>query len=174
MVDRNLSPDDELQVLRKQVDDFLTDTEEARRMSERDRDYYDNFQWTAHEEAKLRSRNQAPIVVNRIKPKVEGLKGLLGIRNSDPKAYPRTQKHEETSHAVTDALRFVADNNEFNDNIKQNVAEDFFIEGYGGAIVDGVKKEKDKKKRRKKEKLPKPCPKCSTLTEAGKCHHSPQ
>ncbi len=67
-----------------------------------------------------------------------GLLGLLAIRKTDPKAYPRTQKHEKSSEAITDALRYVTDSNDFQD-CKADVAENFFVEGYGGAIVD-VKK----------------------------------
>lgn len=118
----------------KDVEDFLTNTEDARIKSERDRDYKDNKQWTAEEEAKITSRGQAPITVNRIKPKVEGLKGLLIQRKTDPKAWPRTQKHEKAAEAITDALRYVADNNNF-DKIKLDVAENDFVEGYGAAIV---------------------------------------
>ncbi len=128
--------DDLLTIVTEQVERFLLDTEEARQLSERDRDYKDHKQWTAAEVSKLKARGQAPIVVNRIKPKVDGLLGLLSMRTTDPKAYPRTKKHEKASEAITDALRFVADNNNFNDTCKMDVAENVFVEGYGGAIVD--------------------------------------
>lgn len=118
----------------QKVEKFLTDTADARFLSEKCRDYFDNKQWTEAEVKKLNSRKQAPITVNRVKPKVKGLIGLYNLRQSDPKAFPRTQKHEKASHAVTDALRYVADNNEF-DDLKLEVAEDFFVEGYGGAFV---------------------------------------
>lgn len=131
---------DSTETVKGQVEQFLNDTMDARSLQERDRDYYDHKQWTAQQEAKLRSRNQAPIVVNRIKPKVEGLIGLYNLRTVDPKAYARTKKHEKASHAITDALRFVADNNDFN-SVKQDVAEEFWVEGYSGAVVD-VKQKK--------------------------------
>jgi hypothetical protein len=117
------------------VENFLTSTADARLLSEKCRDYYDGKQWTSQEKTKLQSRGQAPIVVNRVRPKVEGLCGLYNLRKTDPKAYPRTQKHEDAAHAVTDALRFVADANDF-DDLRIEVAGDFFVEGYGGAIVD--------------------------------------
>ncbi len=128
--------DDKLNKVKDQVETFLNDTETARNASERDRDYVDHKQWTTEEINKLVARRQAPIVVNRVKPKVEGLKGLVSLRSSDPKAFPRTPKHDEAAQAVTDALRFVTDNNDFNESVKLPVAEDFFVEGYGGAIVD--------------------------------------
>jgi hypothetical protein len=127
---------------KKQVEDYLRQTQAARVNSERCRDYRDHKQWTAEEVAKLNERGQAPIVVNRVKPKVDGLLGLLNIRRSDPKAYPRTQKHEKSSEAITDALRFVTENNHF-DDCKMAVAENVFVEGYGGAIVDVTQKGDD-------------------------------
>ena len=122
--------------VKEQVERFLTDTIDARSLSERDRDYKDHKQWTGAEIARLTSRNQNPIVVNRIKPKVDGLVGLVSLRSTDPKAYPRTQKHEQASKAATDALRFVADNNDFNESTRLAVAEEMFVEGYGGAITE--------------------------------------
>lgn len=120
---------------RAQVEKFLSDTEDARHSSERCRDYFDYKQWTAEEAATLLRRKQAPIVVNRIKPKVKGLVGLYNMMKGDPKAWPRTKKHEKSAHAITDALRFVSDNNNF-DSLRLDVAEEFFVEGYGGAFVN--------------------------------------
>lgn len=129
-----MAEDLDIETVQEQVERFLTDTEAAREMSEKCRDYYDHKQWTEAEAAKLRARNQAPIVVNRIRPKVRGLVGLYNMRESDPKAFPRTKKHEKSAHAITDALRYVADNNDFGD-IRLSVADEFFVEGYGGAAV---------------------------------------
>ncbi len=120
---------------KEQVEQFLRDTDLARRLSQKCRDYFDHKQWTAEQEAKLAERRQAAIVVNRIKPKVEGLVGLYEMRKSDPKAFPRTKKHESAAYVVTDALRFVADNTDFQ-MTRLNVAEDFFVEGYGGVMAD--------------------------------------
>ena len=128
--------------LKEQVEDFLTQTEESRILSERDRDYKDNKQWTAEEREAIESRGQAAITVNRIKPKVEGLKGLLIQQKTDPKAYPRTQKHEKAAEVITDALRYVADKTDF-DDLKLDVAENVFVEGYGAAITHVVQKGQD-------------------------------
>src|SRR3990167_1408762 len=127
--------EDMLAKMRQQVEDFLHQTVDARAASEKCRDYKDGKQWTDAEKATLLKRRQAPIVINRVKPKVEGLLGLVSIRLSDPVAYPRTQKHDEVAEAATDGLRYVADNNVFNE-IKLGVAENVFVEGYGGVIID--------------------------------------
>lgn len=125
----------EISTLQQHVIDFLDQTEEARTLSERDRDYYNNRQWTPAQIAIMEARHQAPVVDNRIKPKVEGLKGLLVQRRTDPKGYARTQAHEEASEAVTDALRYVSDNVEF-DSIELDCFDNLIVEGYGGCIID--------------------------------------
>lgn len=130
----------ELEDLKKQVEHFLDTTLDARTLSERDRDYYDGYQWTEEQINALQRRKQAPIVVNRVKPKVEGLKGLLEIRATDIKAFPRNEQDEGTAHAVTDSLRYVSDNNDF-DTIKAECFEDKIIEGYCAAKV--IAKNKD-------------------------------
>ena len=124
-----------IELAHEQVDRFLTDTADARVISEKCRDYVDSKQWTEEEEKTLKARKQATIVVNRVRPKVKGLVGLYNLRKTDPKAFPRTRKHEQSAHAITDALRFVADNTVF-DETRLEVAEELFVEGYGGAIVD--------------------------------------
>lgn len=124
---------------RQHVEEFLTASETARYQAERRRDYVHNKQWTQEEEARLRARGQAPVVVNRIAPKIEGLKGLLIERQTDPKAYPRTKAHEDAAHAVTDALRYVADNTDL-DSVKLEVADDVFVEGCGAVVVEVVER----------------------------------
>ena len=82
----------------------------SRPLIERDRDYVDHKQWTSNEARTLQDRGQAAVVMNRIKPKVEFMRGLESQSRTDPKAFPRTPKHEDDAEAITDALRFVADN----------------------------------------------------------------
>lgn len=124
-----------IEVIKNHVMQYLNDTYDGRVLAERDRDYKDHKQWTQDEVNALLKRKQAPIVVNRIRPKVEGLVGLYVLRHTDPKAYPRTQKHEDSAHAITDALRYVADNTDF-EQTKIECADEFFVEGVCGAIVD--------------------------------------
>lgn len=122
----------------RQVEQWDNDTSSSNDLCKRDRDYIDHKQWTDEQAAKLKAREQAPIVVNRIKPKHEGLKGLVSIRKTDPKAFPRNPNpnDEGAAHAATDALRFIADQNDFNDSVKLPVADNFFGEGTAAAIID--------------------------------------
>lgn len=115
-------------------DEAADASDEARKLSERDRDYVNNKQWTDAEVAALKLRGQQATVVNRIKPKVEFLRGLEVQRRADPKAFPRTPKHESDADAATDAIRYVLEENDFNE-ISSDVFEDRVVEGFGGVDV---------------------------------------
>ncbi len=106
----------------------------ARELSERDRDYYDGKQLSGDELEALRKRKQPPVVSNRIAPKIDSLIGHEKRIRTDPRAYPRTPKHEAESESATDAIRFVCDNNRFS-QVRSGTAENLFIEGAGAAVV---------------------------------------
>lgn len=107
---------------------------ESRTLSERCRDYYDHKQWTSREAGILRSRKQPVITRNRIKPKVDYLKGIELQTRTDPEAAPRTPQDEEAAQAATDAVRYVYDKNNFPKK-KSEVFENLVIEGTGGVEV---------------------------------------
>jgi hypothetical protein len=107
---------------------------ESRTLCERCRDYYDHKQWTARETATLRSRKQPVITRNRIKPKVDYLRGIELQTRTDPEAAPRTQIDEESAQAATDAVRYVYDKSLFA-KVKSEVFENLVIEGAGGVEV---------------------------------------
>lgn len=110
---------------------------EARQASERDRDYVDNIQLTADEKAALRKRKQPEIVINRVKRKVDFLKGYEMSQRVDPRALPRTPQHEEDAQGVEQALRYVADDQRF-DHKRSQVWDNLLVEGAAGYRV-GVK-----------------------------------
>lgn len=117
------------------VDEFVTLTSDARLLSERCRDYYDNKQWTSEQVAALKKRKQAPIVNNRIKTKHNGLLGLTSVRKGDPQAFPRNvDADSESAEAVTDGLRYAADKATLNSTFLE-CADNFFCEGYTGVNV---------------------------------------
>lgn len=109
-------------------------TRDARLRAERNRDYYDGKQLTTEEIAALKKRGQPPVVVNYIKRKIEIMRGLERRSRTDPKAFPRNPQDEQGANAATDALRYVADQNDF-DVTRSSVYENMMIEGFGGADV---------------------------------------
>jgi hypothetical protein len=114
-------------------EDWEEKTREAREFSRRDRRYYDNDQWTAEEIAGLEARGQPVITKNRIARKINFILGEEIKKRVDPVARPRTPQHEDSARAMTDALRFVEEEQDF-DAARSAVFKDMLIEGYGGAL----------------------------------------
>lgn len=109
----------------------------ARKESERDRDYVDNKQLTAEELATYKKRGQPPVIDNRIKTKIDYLVGLEKQQRIDPKALPRTPKHEDDADAATEALRYVAEEQDY-DAKRSSVWRNILVEGAGGIGVSVV------------------------------------
>jgi hypothetical protein len=116
-------------------------TREARTKAERDRDYYDEKQWTADEIATLDARGQPAITFNRIKRKVNSMTGLEKQTRKDPKAFPRNPDDEQAASAATDACAMCARTSRWDDKRSQ-AAKELAIEGTC-AIMVGVKQTKD-------------------------------
>lgn len=106
----------------------------ARQLAERDRDYFDGKQISAEERAALRKRKQPEVVINVIKEKIDYLVGYELQQRIDPKAYPRTPRHEQEAFAASDALRFVTENEDY-DKKRSQVWRNLLIEGAGGIGV---------------------------------------
>lgn len=103
----------------------------ARDESARARDYYDGRQLTADQIKELKRRKQPIVIENLIRPKVDYLCGLERQTRTDPKAYPRTAAHEDDANAATDALRYVADDQDL-DVKMSGVFQNMLVEGFGG------------------------------------------
>jgi hypothetical protein len=135
MAEKEKSGDDLLSTVIGWYDQATDTTMDARKLSERDRDYYDNKQLTDSEVSTLNERGQPPVIINRIKAKVDTLLGLESQTRTDPKAYPRTPNDEQGAHAATDAIRFVCDKDRFPAK-RSEVFKEIIIEGTGAAIVE--------------------------------------
>lgn len=107
---------------------------EPRSESERARDYYDGRQLTPEQIKELKRRKQPIVVENLIRPKVDYLCGLERQLRTDPRAYPRTAMHDQDAEAVTDALRYVADDCRW-DVKRSNAFNHMLVEGFGGVEV---------------------------------------
>ena len=140
-----------------QLIQWFEDSEEAsyesRKLSERDRDYYDNKQLTSEEIATLNKRGQPDIINNVIQSKIDFIIGWEAANRADPKAFPRTQKDDDAAEAATDGLRYVKDDTDLEQHFSASW-ECMNVEGYNGAIElvveeagppgpDGVQKDPD-------------------------------
>ena len=124
----------DLSVLIDQFEQAEQDTREERELSERDRDYYDGKQLSPDELEALNKRRQPAVISNRIAPKVDALLGHERRMRTDPRAYPRTPKHEEEAQSATDAIRYVCDENKYS-LVRSEAAGDLFIEGVGAVSI---------------------------------------
>src|SRR6478736_4690674 len=106
---------DDVSDLVKMFEDSESATREARKLAERDRDYYDGKQWTETEVRALQDRKQPVVTYNRIQRKIDYLSGLEKQQRKDPKAFPRTPKDEEAADAATDSIRYACDDNDWDD-----------------------------------------------------------
>lgn len=123
---------------RRRFDESRSTLAEANLKSQRDRDYYDGpAQLSSDVREALKLRGQPAIYTNRIRPAVNGILGVLEQARVDPRGYPRNPEDEEAADVSTKALRFIADKSRFSD-IKQDVADNFLVEGTGACIVEMV------------------------------------
>lgn len=134
MEDALKNPGDLLTRLVNRFEEAEDSSYSARIEAERDRDYYDGRQLSAEEIAALKKRGQPQIVINRIRRKVNWLKGIETNSRTDPRAFPRTPQHQQGAEAATDSIRFVVENTGF-DQIRSRVWENMLVEGFGGAEV---------------------------------------
>ena len=114
-------------------------TVSARAEGERARDYVNGTQLTQTEKTALEKRGQPPVVINRVRRKVDWLIGLEIKQRTDPKAFARTPKHQNDAESVTDAIRFVCDDQDW-DELRTLAYENQIVEGYG--VVEVVHKQK--------------------------------
>jgi hypothetical protein len=125
---------DDVAALVQMFEEAEESTREARKLAERDRDYYDNKQWTAEEVSALERRKQPVVTYNRIARKIDFLSGLEKQQRKDPKAFPRTPKDEDAADAATDAIRYVCDDSDW-DAKRSDAWDNILIEGTGAIMV---------------------------------------
>jgi hypothetical protein len=108
-------------------------SEKGLKLSRRDREYYDNKQWTDAEVEELQKRRQPVLTKNRVARKINFILGEEIKKRVDPVARPRTPQHEDSARAATDALRYVEEEQGF-DQVRSAVLKDMLVVGFGGAI----------------------------------------
>lgn len=117
------------------VDEWEDATLQANQLARRDRDYVDNHQLTKEQVEKLRQRKQPEIVKNRIARKVNFILGEEDRKRINPVAHPRNPEDVDAARAATDALRYVADEQRF-DEARSAMFRSMLVEGVGGLLVE--------------------------------------
>lgn len=109
-------------------------TQTARTVAKKHRRYYDGKEDDKKARI-LRRKKQPDFTINRVRPGVEGMVGVVEKGKSDPRAYPRTPEDESSSEVATDTLRYVADINRWQQN-KLKVFRNICVEGTAAAITE--------------------------------------
>lgn len=121
----------------EQYESYVDSTETARAAAERDRDYRNLKQWTQEEVQKLGDR--PAVVIDYTSRKADYFIGIEQEQRTDPKALPRTPKHEKASDVATDVLRYVEEDQRI-DELATDCFENLIVEGIEAAIIDAVPK----------------------------------
>lgn len=117
----------------EQYESYIDATEEARAAAERDRDYRNLKQWTDEQKKELNGR--PPVVIDYISRKADYFIGIEQEQRTDPKALPRTPKHDDASDVITDVLRYVEEDQRI-DELATDCFENLVVEGVSAAIID--------------------------------------
>lgn len=98
------------------------------------RRYYDGRIDPKLKEA-LRRKRQPDFTINRVRPGIEGMVGVVERGKSDPRAYPRTPQDEGSSEVATDSLRYICDVNRWQ-QMKLDVARNAWVEGTAAVLTE--------------------------------------
>jgi hypothetical protein len=113
--------------------EFLADfrhDKEWRKEKERAEDFYDGEQWSEDEKKTLEERGQAPIVINRIKPKIDAIVGMEMEISVDTKAFPKGLRDYKKAQHISVALRHVEQTSDF-DTVENDAFKDLLKGGRG-------------------------------------------
>ena len=87
-------------------------------------------QWTAEQREVLKSRGQAPIVINRVHPAVESAKALLTANRPSFRAAPREDSDNKVAQVISALLAYMYDISDGRSVIRQAV-DDYYVMGVG-------------------------------------------
>lgn len=123
--------------LKKAYSDYLATKRDEIEEQKDARRYYHGAQWTDEQMKALRKRKQPIVTYNRIARKIDGIVGMLVRQRQDPKAYPRTPKHEEGAELATYVIRYVMDQQDWNQKDPE-AGRDASVDGFGGVELNLV------------------------------------
>tara|TARA_R100000152_G_C6782309_1_gene219852 strand:+ start:37856 stop:40219 length:2364 start_codon:yes stop_codon:yes gene_type:complete len=99
-----------------------------------DQEYRLGRQWTQEQEKVLKSRGQAPIVVNRIHPAVETAKAMLSANRPSFKVSPREDSDTKVANVLNALLSYMYDLSDGRSVIRQAI-DDYYVTGLGYVMV---------------------------------------
>ena len=124
----------ELSKLKRAYTEYLRSKNDEIEEQKDARRYYHGAQWTDEQVKTLKKRKQPVVTFNRIGRKIDGVVGLVERLRQDPKAFPRTPKHEQGADLATAVLRYVLDREDWRAKSPE-VARDAAVDGIGGLEI---------------------------------------
>lgn len=121
--------------LKKSYTDYLANKQDEINEQKDARRYYHSAQWTDKQIKALNARKQPVVTFNRIARKINGVVGLIERLRQDPKAYPRTPKHEDGAELATAVIRYVLDEQEWKAKSPE-CAINGAVDGIGGVEIE--------------------------------------
>lgn len=98
--------------------------------AQEDEDFRNDKQWTTAEINALESANQAPIIINVIKPSVEQAKSMLTANNPRFTSTAREDSDVKTGKVFSDLMAYIWDKSDGNIHLK-TVVDDYYVKGMG-------------------------------------------
>ena len=95
-----------------------------------DKEFRMGKQWTKEQTEVLKSRGQAPIVVNRLHPAVETAKAMLTANRPSFRCSPREDSDRKVANVLSNLLSYVYDISDGR-NIIRNAVDDYYVAGLG-------------------------------------------
>jgi hypothetical protein len=120
-----------LQKLKRSYLDYLGTKREEIDEQQDARRFVHGSQWTDEQIKQLNARKQPVVWNNKTKRKINGIVGTLQRLRQDPKAYPRTPKHEQGAELATATIRYATERAMW-DRIDPRCTEMCAVDGIGG------------------------------------------
>lgn len=120
---------------KRMYEESQTLTRDGRLKSQIDDDYYHGYQLTSAEKRVLRGRKQPENVWNFLRLAVNGTLGVIKQGQTDPRAYPRNPKDEQSADVASKTLRYIADKSKFA-SIKIDASKDYLVPGTCASIIE--------------------------------------
>ena len=98
--------------------------------AQEDKEFRLGKQWTQEQIDVLKSRGQAPIVINRIHPAVESAKSMLTANRPSFRAAPREDSDNKVAQVMSNLLAYMYDISDGQTVIRQAV-DDYYVMGVG-------------------------------------------
>lgn len=128
-----------LSTLIRRHQDYWTNKDRERAEIRSARRYYDGDQLSPEQLDILRREGRPPVIYNEIQPAIDGIVGTVERLRQDPKAYPRTPRHEQGAEVATSVLNYALDACNWR-SITPRIARNGALDGVAGvemAFIDG-------------------------------------